>query len=267
MAKGRNMRIRRIKNNIILVIGLLCILYYLAMGIAVRFGQSLLWLWPLVGAVCILHFFIVRRSLRSGNPVPLPKWCILLWRIALAIGFSLFVFVQVSILAAASKTPPDGLDTIIVLGAKVNGTQPSGALNERISSAARYLDENPGTLCIASGGQGQDEGISEAECIRRGLVLRGIDESRILLEDLSTDTTTNFINSFRLLPENAGTVGVVTNDFHVLRALWTARKLSDLQFCGISARSSSGGYVHYCVREFCAIIVGVLTGELKPGSL
>ena len=97
--------------------------------------------------------------------------------------------------------------------------------------------------------------------------MRGIDESRVLLEELSTDTTTNFINSFRLLPENTGTVGVVTNDFHVLRALWTARELSDLQFWGIPARSSSGGYVHYCVREFCAIIVGVLTGELKPGSL
>ena len=261
------MRIRKIKNNIILVTGILCILYYLAMGIAVRFGQSLLWLWPLVGAVCILHYFIVRRSIRSGQPVPFPRWCITLWRIALAAGFTLFILVQASILIAAAKMPPAGLDSIIVLGAKVNGTQPSGALNERISSAARYLKENPGTLCIASGGQGQDEGISEAECIRRGLLAQGISESRILLEDQSTDTRTNFTNSFRTLPENSRTVGVVTNDFHVLRALWTARELSDLQFYGIAARSSYGGYVHYCVREFCAIIVGILTGELKFGSL
>ena len=261
------MRIRKIKNCIILVIGILCILYYLAMGIAVRFGQSLLWLWPLAGAVCILHFFIVHRSIRTGEPVPLPKWCITVWRIALAVGFTLFLLVQVSILIAASKTPPAGLDSLIILGAKVNGTQPSGALNERISSAARYLNDNPDTFCIASGGQGPDEGISEAECIRRGLTELGISEDRILLEDLSTDTSTNFTNSFRLLPESTRTVGVVTNDFHVLRALWTARELSDLQFYGIPAASSSGGYIHYCVREFCAIIVGILTGELKPGAL
>ena len=261
------MYIRKIKNNIILVIGILCILYYLAMGFAVRFGQSLLWLWPLVGSVCILHYFIVRRSIRSGEPVPVPKWCILLWRIALALGFSVFILVQTCILIAASKTPPAGLDAIIVLGAKVNGTQPSGALNERISSAAHYLKENPETLCIASGGQGPDEGISEAECIRRGLVMLGIDEKRIILEDSSTDTTTNFVNSFHFFPESTQKVGVVTNDFHVLRALWTARELSNLHFHGIPARSSSGGYIHYCVREFCAIIVGVLVGELKLGSL
>ena len=261
------MRIRKIKNNIILVIGLLCILYYLAMGFAVRFGQSLLWLWTLAGVVCILRYFIVRRSIRTGEPVPLPKWCITIWRVALAIGFSLFLLVQVSILVTASKTPPAGLDSLLVLGAKVNGTQPSGALNERISAAARYLKENPGTLCIASGGQGPDEGISEAECIRRGLTKLGISEERILLEDRSTDTSSNFTNSFRLLPEGTRTAGVVTNDFHVLRALWTARELSDLQFYGVPAGSSFGGYIHYCVREFCAIIVGILIGELKPGAL
>ncbi len=257
------MRIRKIKNDLILAIGILCILYYLAMGFAVRFGQSLLWLWPLVGAVCILHYFIVRRSIITGDPVPMPKWCITIWRAALAVGFTLFVAIQAAIFITASKTPPAGLDAIIVLGAKVNGTQPSGALNERIVSACRYLEANPGTLCIASGGQGEDEGISEAECIRRGLIQRGISESRICTEDASTDTSTNFINSFLLLPEGVKKIGVVTNDFHVFRALWTARELSDLQFFGISARSSSGGYIHYCVREFCAIIVGVLLGELQ----
>ena len=261
------MRIRKIKNDVILVIGILCILYYLAMGFAVRFGQSLLWLWPLVGAVCILHWFVVRKSIRSGKPVPMPKWTITLWRVALAVGVVLFIAVQSAILITASKQPPQGLDTLIVLGAKVNGTQPSGALNERISAAYRYLADNPDTVCIASGGQGEDEGISEAECIRLGLLARGISDDRILLEDRSTDTSTNFLNSFLLLPDGTETVGVVTNDFHVLRALWTARELSDLQFSGVPAGSSSGGYVHYCVREFCAILVGLLTGELKLSSL
>lgn len=256
------MRTRRIVNNCILVIGILFILYYLAMGFAVRFGQSLLWLWPAMGVLFIFHWFIVNRSIKTGKPVPLPKWAITLCLILIAAALLLFATVQGFIVSAAVEKPPADLDCIIVLGAKVNGTQPSGALSQRIHAAYRYLSGNPDTVCIATGGQGEDEGISEAECIRRGLTALGIPDERIILEEAATDTTTNFLNSFRLLPDGAKEIGVVTNDFHVLRALWTARELSDLNFYGVSARSTPWGYIHYCLREFCAIAVGILTGEL-----
>ena len=59
------MRIRKIINDIILVLGILCILYYLGMGFAVRFGQSLLWLWPLMGGIFILHWAVVNRSIKT----------------------------------------------------------------------------------------------------------------------------------------------------------------------------------------------------------
>lgn len=73
---------------------------------------------------------------------------------------------------------------------------------------------------IASGGQGEDEGISEAECIRRGLVARGVPEERILLESLSTSTRENLRFSLEKL-ENPDelSIGVVTNNFHVFRAM------------------------------------------------
>ena len=256
------MRTRKIINDIILIIGILCILYYLAMGFAVRFGQSLLWLWPLMGAVCIFHWSVVNRSIKTGRPVPLPKWVRSVCLILIAAALLLFTAVQIVIASAAAEKPPQDLDCIIVLGAKVNGTEPSGALSQRIQAANRYLSDNPDTLCIATGGQGEDEGISEAECIRRGLVSLGIPDYRIIMEDAATDTTSNFINSFRLLPDGSEEIGVVTNDFHMLRALWTARELSDLSFFAVSARSTPWGYVHYCLREFCAIAVGIVTGEL-----
>ena len=254
---------RKVINNIILVIGILCILYYLAMGFAVRFGQSLLWLWPLMGAVCIFHWCVVNRSIKTGRPVPLPKWVRTIFVILIAAALLIFTAVQIVIASAAAEKPPQGLDCIIVLGAKVNGTQPSGALSQRIHAACRYLADNPDTLCIATGGQGEDEGISEAECIRRGLTALGISDDRIIMEEAATDTTTNFINSFRLLPDGAHNIGVVTNDFHMLRALMTARGLSDLNFYAVSARSTPWGYIHYCLREFCALAVGLVTGELR----
>ena len=254
---------RKIINDLILLLGVFCFVYYLGMGIFVRFGQSMLWLWPLGGTVCLVRYFLVRRSIRTGERVPLPRWFIVLWRVCLAAGFAFFFFVEYFVCAGAFEQAPAELDCVIVLGAKVNATAPSGALRQRIDAAAGYLVANPDTLCIASGGQGDDEGISEAQCIRDNLMALGIDGARIVLEDRSVDTYTNLQNSIPLLPEGTRTVGIVTSDFHVFRSLRTAAFQGwDYEFYGIPARSSRSGFLHYAVREFCAIVVSTLEGNL-----
>ena len=254
---------RKIINDLILLLGVFCFVYYLGMGIFVRFGQSMLWLWPLGGTVCLVRYFLVRRSIRTGERVPLPRWFIVLWRVCLAAGFAFFFFVEYFVCAGAFEQAPAELDCVIVLGAKVNATAPSGALRQRIDAAAGYLEANPDTLCIASGGQGDDEGISEAQCIRDNLMALGIDGARIVLEDRSVDTYINLQNSIPLLPEGTRTVGIVTSDFHVFRSLRTAAFQGwDYEFYGIPARSSRSGFLHYAVREFCAIVVSTLEGNL-----
>ena len=91
----------------------------------------------------------------------------------------------------------------------------------------------------------------------------GIDGARIVLEDRSVDTYTNLQNSIPLLPEGTRTVGIVTSDFHVFRSLRTAAFQGwDYEFYGIPARSSRSGFLHYAVREFCAIVVSTLEGNL-----
>jgi len=257
------MKHSRAVNIVILIFGILCILYYIGMGLAVRFGQSMLWLWPVVGVLCILRFALVEKSIRTGKPLPFSDKTIKIFRIVVAAGIAVFLTGEIIICTGASERPEDGLDCIIVLGAKVNGTKPSGALSQRIWAAADYLTRNPDCICIASGGKGDDEGISEAECIKENLVKLGIEEDRIILEDKATDTRTNIINSLRLVPEGIEKIGLVTNDFHVFRALATARRLSDIEFCGIPASSTPYGFVHYIVREFFAVAEGLVKGELK----
>ena len=253
---------RQALNNCILAAGILCLSYYLGMGLAVSFRQSMLWLWPLAALVCFVRYGLVRWSLITGQPVPLPGWLITLWRCALIAGFSFFFFVESFVVSGSFKKAPSDLPCIIVLGAKVNVTTPSGALDQRIRAAAAYLEANPGTLCIASGGQGEDEGISEAQCIYENLVELGIDPGRILMEDKSTSTVENIQNSLPLLPEGTVDIGLVTSDFHVFRALCSARNVADLNYYGIPARSTPWGYVHYALREFCAIVVSTLEGNL-----
>ena len=251
----------RAVNFLFLLSGLFCLIYYLLNGILIRFGQSLLFLWPLMGIFLLSRFILFERHYRTGKPLPFSKRFLVLFRVFAALCAAFFICVEGIILQAALTEPPRNLDYIIVLGAKVNGTQPSGALRNRIDVANEYLQSNPETLVIASGGQGPDEGISEAECIRRRLLQYGIDESRIIMEDASTSTYENLAFSLSLIDVKAPSVGLVTNNFHVYRSMKIAGNFPGYRFCAVPVSTSLLSFPHYMLREFCATVVGFLTGS------
>lgn len=119
----------------------------------------------------------------------------------------------------AKEAPADSV--VIVLGAQVKNSRPTLILSGRIKSAAEYLTAHPGAVCIASGGQGADEDISEAECIRSVLISEfGIDSGRIYLEDKSNSTSQNLENSAEIIAENglSRNVVIATDGFHMFRA-------------------------------------------------
>ncbi|MBQ7737555.1 MAG: YdcF family protein [Oscillospiraceae bacterium] len=252
-----------IVNNCFLVFGILCIIFYLASGIRVRFGQSLLFLWPLMGLACIGRYILWKRAWKLGKKHPFPRWFLITERIVLSVCFVFFLFVESLMMSAALTPPPVGLDAVIVLGARVNDDGPSGALSQRIDAAAAYLRNNPNTIAIASGGQGDDEPMSEAQCIADHLILAGISPDRIILEDTSTSTVENLDNSFALLADkDVSNVGIVTNEFHVYRALNVGRALGGYDLYGVPAKSAIFGFVHYALREFFAIVVSWLRGSM-----
>ena len=111
------MKHSRVINTLILLFGILCLLYYFGMGFAVRFGQSLLFLWLLAGLACIARFVIFDRSIRTGKPLPFSDRLLKIVHICLAVGFAVFVFAECFICSGAFVKPEEGLDCIIVLGA------------------------------------------------------------------------------------------------------------------------------------------------------
>ena len=116
------------------------------------------------------------------------------------------------------------LEYIIVLGAHVQGTRLTLALLERTRRALQYLEENPETKAVLSGGQGEGEDISEAQAMCNYLVEHGIDGERLILEGRSTSTTENLKFSLRSDRTADHSVGVVTNNFHVFRGTAIGRK-------------------------------------------
>lgn len=154
------------------------------------------------------------------------------------------------------------LDYIIVLGAHVDGTTPTLALLERIRRALEYLEENPGTKAVLSGGKGEGEQVSEAQAMYTYLTEHGIDGARLFLEECSTNTKENLQFSLNLLGDKKYSVGVVTNNFHVFRGVAIGRKCGCTDICGIPSRYRSWRLLIYIPREILAIIKDKLVGNL-----
>lgn len=150
-----------------------------------------------------------------------------------------------------------GSEYVIVLGAGVKNSEPSEILRDRIDRAYEYLTAHPDAICIATGGKGDDENISEALCIYNHLTAMGIDGDRIWMEDQATSTIENFRYSIALIEEKTGstpeTVTVLSSEFHLYRA---SRMASD---CGLTADfipAPTGNLlirVSYTIREVFAL--------------
>ncbi len=174
----------------------------------------------------------------------------------------LIVLLCIGVLAAAitegfiiraATGQPEGADCLIVLGAGVNGTTPSLSLKERLDAAHAYLQANPETVCIVSGGQGPGEDITEAECMYRYLTARGIAGERIIREDRSTSTAENLAFSKLLLPEGTRSIAVLSSEYHLFRAGLIARD-QGLDPILVPAQTSWLALrVNYYLREIAAV--------------
>jgi len=169
-----------------------------------------------------------------------------------ALGLIYTGILQFKISQYTEMNAPERADYIIVLGARVKGTVPSLTFASRINTAAAYLKKNKNTVVIASGGKGYGEDISEAESIKRELLKQGISETLVILEDKSTDTYENIKFSKKLIPTQAKLGVVVTNTFHMYRALSIAHD-QGLEVKGLPAKTPGSAVLKSYTREYLAI--------------
>ena len=130
---------------------------------------------------------------------------------------------------------------------------PSYELMRRLLAAQEYLEKNPRTLCIVSGGQGDNEPFPEAEGMAAFLRENGIAANRILMEARASSTVGNIENSMQFIPKGAS-VGIVTNNFHVYRAVETAKRCGLERVCGIAAGLHPYFLPNNMLREFLSVI-------------
>lgn len=157
----------------------------------------------------------------------LPRWLRRTGGAVVGAGAAVVLAVMVLMGIQAGHRPMEGDCTVIVLGCQVSRDgSPTVMLDDRIDAAYRYLSEHPESRCVASGGQNDNEPISEASCIRNTLVARGIHPDRIYLEDRSRSTEENLTFSAELIRKEGlpTRVAIASDNFHQLRAAVWARR-------------------------------------------
>lgn len=157
----------------------------------------------------------------------LPRWLCRAGGALLGAGLALLAAVLVMMAVQAENRPGPEDCTVVVLGCQVSANgEPTVMLRDRIDAAYDYLSAHPESRCVASGGQNDNEPISEASCIRNTLVARGIHPDRIYLEDRSRSTEENLTFSAELIRKEGlpTRVAIASDNFHQLRAAVWARR-------------------------------------------
>lgn len=174
----------------------------------------------------------------------------------LVCSFGIYAVVISIIMGICACIPPAQNSSEIMLGAQVRGSSPSLILQDRILAGEKYLNENPESICVATGGLGDSADITEAQCMYNVLTADGISPDRIYLEENATNTKENIQFSYDIIKKNNANenIAIVTDGFHQARA----RLISIKQGISgnIGAVSSNTNWIllpTYWVREWFGI--------------
>jgi uncharacterized SAM-binding protein YcdF (DUF218 family) len=245
---------------ILILFGIFIAFYFILTSIYWGRFDTFNFLITLMGLVLVVLAFKI-------NPITtfVKKWPKLV-KYALLILFACFilsfVIVQARIIYNMRSTPPAGADYVIVLGCQVVGEYASVPLLSRGYTAIRYLNKNPETKVVLSGGQGPGERISEAEALRRLLHEYKIDKERIFLEDRSRNTRENLYLTNELYNLADTHIILVTSDYHMFRALSVAKKLGYTNISALPSRSQRSVLPAFLVREYVTVMYYAITRKI-----
>lgn len=169
-------------------------------------------------------------------------------------GFCYAGFLSVE-MTRACLNRPEKPNMIVVLGCQLWGEDPSPMLQKRLDKAYELLEQYPDTPVVVTGGQGDDEVISEGEAMKNYLMKRGISEDRIIVEDESTSTYENIRNAFEITDSlgYSRDITIVTSDYHIYRASLMAGTLGAGEITSYPSRTDLNLLPTYWVREWLGI--------------
>ena len=148
-------------------------------------------------------------------------------------------------------------EAAIVLGGGLRRDDVSPMLRSRLDAAVAFHNRNPEALIFVSGGYGHGEIISEAAAMAIYLTQNGVPRDMIILEDGSHSTYQNIRNTmiiFDEMFENPPAAVIITNEFHIYRAVWFARQAGLQDVTSMHGSTPLLSLPGMLVREAAAVV-------------
>ncbi|WP_099191359.1 YdcF family protein [Tepidibacter mesophilus] len=168
-----------------------------------------------------------------------------------------FIIIEGLIIIHGQEDKKYDAEYLVVLGSGLWGDVLSPTLLDRMNKSLEFIKNNPDTKIIVSGGQGRGENMPESQAMRDYLVLNGVDENKIIQEDKSTSTIENLKFTKQILEnldgKNNHKIMIVTNEFHLFRSKFIAKRLGFIAY-GMPSKTITHIAPKYFIREYFAVI-------------
>lgn len=208
-------------------------------------------------------FLILALDVRFGlltkirfTPVRIVGWTV---RIVLICIAAAVLFFSGKIIAGSFIRSDEPAKNALVLGLALENGKPAGDLLLRVDTARDYVEKNPETTLILTGGNADGQGKTEAEVMRDLLSERGVPADRMILEDRAETTKQNFRNAAELM-NPAEPTALITSNYHMDRAVQTAQNAGFTRIQRVPAPSSA---LHFGANVLWEVVLEVNELTLK----
>lgn len=262
---------------LLLILGFVSFVYWIVLILVSNF-DIFNNIWLLFSATFFLFYYLTKQYLK--NPKRIPLSFIVPMYVCLILGILVFIISSFIIFSNINYKAEKDLDYLIVLGSKLDKDELSTkSLKRRLDRAKAYIEENPNTTLVLSGGTGEGRTVSEAEVMAAYLLNQGLSTDRILVEIQSHNTKENIIYSFALIQKQVEDkrkainiqdinirgpvlstynkpkrIGILTSDFHTFRAMALAKNIENEEVYAISSTSPPLTLLNMYLRECFAIL-------------
>lgn len=210
----------------------------------------------LIGFAILLTFsqFVLPFIMMHVNNDWLDLFYLLFSLLMAFFSIQLAVFVLSAFINLIHFSKKKKLSQIVVLGSGIFGTEVPPLLQARIQAGIDLQKKNPNALLILSGGQGEGEDIPEGKAMKTWALDHGADPTRTISEERSRNTRENLLYSADLFKDPGGRTAIVTNRYHVFRALMLGRELGMPKLYGYGAKTKWYFELNATLREFAAYL-------------
>ena len=177
------------------------------------------------------------------------------------LGIDLYVRKSTEKYVLDPENAGSGYDCILVLGCGVHGETPSHMLEDRLLQGIELYEFGASEKMIMSGDHGR-EGYDEVNVMKDFATERGVPSENIFMDHAGFSTYESMYRARDIF--KAEKILIVTQDYHLYRAIYDARALG-LEAYGVASNPRSYvGQLYRDIREILARNKDFVYGIFKP---